>query len=117
MDLIDLNSSDHHHDIRADENGVWIQKGSPVAYVSVHTKDNQTNIFRRTSMGNHPNHFKITQIYYCHSSSPDFQRIITTAYSVPDTYMFEYIRTRLHPTTLICIGIVYRANSYYYKSS
>ena len=44
--VVDLNSLDHHQDIRADENGVWIRKGSPVAYVSVHTKDNQTRIFR-----------------------------------------------------------------------
>ena len=80
--VVDLNSLDHHQDIRADENGVWIRKGSPVAYVSVHTKDTQTKIFRRTSMGNHPNHFKITRICYRHSSSPDFQRIITTAYGM-----------------------------------
>ena len=56
--VVDLNSLDHHQDIRANENGVWIWKGSPVAYVSVHTKDCQTNIFRRTNMGNHPNHLE-----------------------------------------------------------
>ena len=83
--VVDLNSLDHHQDIRADENGVWIRKGSPVAYVSVHTKDNQTRIFRRTSMGYHPNHFKISRIYYRHSSSPDFQRIISTAYGMSYT--------------------------------
>lgn len=88
--VVDLNSLDHHQDIRADENGVWIRKGSPVAYVSVHTKDSQTNIFRWTNMGSHPNHFKITRIYYRHSSSPDFQRIITTAYGM---FLYTYTCT------------------------
>ena len=78
--VVDLHTLDHHQDIRADENGVWVRKGSPIACVSVHSKDNHTQIFRRKNVGDHPNHYKISRIYYRHSSSPDFQCIITTAY-------------------------------------
>ena len=34
--IVNLNSLDSENDLRADENGVWERKGSPVAYVSVH---------------------------------------------------------------------------------
>ena len=80
--VVDVHSLDHPQDICADENGVWIRKGSPVAFVSIHTKDEETKIFKRSSLGNHPNHFKISRVYYRHASSPDFQRIITTAYGM-----------------------------------
>jgi len=80
--VVDVHSLDHPQDIRADENGVWMRKGSPVAFVSIHTKDNKMKIFRQSSMGNHPNHFKISRVYYRHASSPDFQSIITTAYGM-----------------------------------
>jgi len=74
------------------KNGVWMRKGSPVAFVSIHTKGNET-IFRRSSMGNHPNHFKISRVYYRHASSPDFQRIITTAYGMYIMYQWTYMCT------------------------
>ena len=76
--VVDLHSLDDPLDIRADENGVWNRKGSPVAYISVHTDSGKTRIFKRSRMGNHPHHFKVTRTYYRHSSSPDFSRIITT---------------------------------------
>ena len=70
-----------------------MRKGSPVAFVSIHTKDNETRIFRRSSMGNHPNHFKISLVYYCNASSPDFQCIITTAYGLYIMYQWTYMCT------------------------
>lgn len=77
--IVNLDNLNDHHDIRADENGVWQRKGSPVAYVSVHTKGSKTNIIRRNRMG-HSNCFKLARVYYRHSTSPDFRRIITTVY-------------------------------------
>ena len=78
--VVNLHSLDHQHDVRADENGVWIRKGSPIAYISVHTSGGHSKVFRRMSLGNHPNHYKLTRVYYRHSSSLDFQRIITTVH-------------------------------------
>ena len=63
---------------RADENGVSKQKGSPVIYVSIHTRSGNTNIFKRSKMGSHSHHYKLTRTYYRHTSSPDFTRIIST---------------------------------------
>ena len=76
--LVDLHALDEPMDIRADENGVWDRKGSPVAYVSIHTNGGTTAVYKRSHMGSHSNHYKITRVYYRHSSSPDFTRIITT---------------------------------------
>ena len=78
--VVDLHSLDDPLDIRADENGVWKRKGSPVAYVSVHSDSGRTKVFKRSRMGNHPHHYKVTRTYYHHTSSPDFNRIITTVY-------------------------------------
>ena len=39
--VVDLHKLDDPVDVRADENGVWVRKGSPVAYVSMHTKERQ----------------------------------------------------------------------------
>jgi len=36
--VVNLHKLDDPVDVTADENGVWVQKGSPVAYVSMHTK-------------------------------------------------------------------------------
>jgi len=55
-------------DVRADENGVWVRKGSPVAYVSMHTKVGKTRFFRRTMKPTQPHQFKITRTYYRHAS-------------------------------------------------
>ena len=74
--LVDLQSLDDPMDIRADENGAWNRKGSPV--VSVHNNGGATAIYKRNHMGSHSHHYKITRAYYRHSSSPDFTRIITT---------------------------------------
>ena len=40
-------------DIRADENGVWDRKGSPVAYVSIHRNGGATTVYKRSHMGSH----------------------------------------------------------------
>lgn len=48
-------------DIRADENGTWIRKGSPVGYASVSTDANgMTTIFRRSKLGCTSNQYKVT---------------------------------------------------------
>ena len=71
---------DDPQDIRADENGVWKRKRSPVAYVSLHTKLGKPKVVKRNRMGNHFHPYKITRTYYCHSCSLDFTRIITTVH-------------------------------------
>ena len=79
--IVDLHSLDDPHDIRADENGVWKRKGSPVAYVSIHTqKSGEKKVFKRSRICDHPHHYKLTRTYYRHTSSPDFTRIITTVH-------------------------------------
>ena len=78
--VVNLDQLGDEHDIRADENGIWQRKGSPVAYVSMHSKGNRKYVIRRSTMGNHSNSFKLTRVYYRHSTSPDFRRIITTVY-------------------------------------
>ena len=55
--VVDLHSLDDPKDIRADENGVSQRNGSPVAYVSIHG----AKVFRRTNMGNHSHHYKISR--------------------------------------------------------
>jgi len=76
--LVDLHSLADAMDIRADENGVWDRKGSPVTYVSVHKNGSTTTVYKRSKLGSHAHHYKVTRVYYRHSSSPDFTRIITT---------------------------------------
>ena len=76
--VVDLYALDDPLPIRADENGVWVRKGSPVAYVSVHNTAGTVEVFRRSKMGTHRHHYKIVRTYYRHSSSSDFRRIITT---------------------------------------
>ena len=79
--IVDLHSLDDPHDIRVDENGVWKRKGSPVAYVSIHTqKSGEKKVFKHSRIGDHPHHYKLTRTYYRHTSSPDFTRIITTVH-------------------------------------
>ena len=80
--VVDVQSLDDPQDIRADENGVWKRKGSPVAYVSLHTSSGKTTVMRRRRMGNHSHHYKITRTYYRHSCSLDFTRIITTVHGM-----------------------------------
>lgn len=77
--VVDLHTLDDPKDIRADENGVWQRNGSPVTYFSIHG----AKVFRRTNMGNHSHHYKVSRTYYRHSSSPDFRRVITTVHSKP----------------------------------
>ena len=78
--VVDLHKLDDPVDVRADENGVWVRKGSPVAYVSMHTKEGKTRFFRRTMKPTQPHQFKITRTYYRHASSPDFTRMIAVAH-------------------------------------
>ena len=78
--VVDLHSLDDPQDVRADENGVWQRNGSPVAYVSIHNSSGNTRVLKRSKMGHHSYHFKLTRTYYCHTSSPDFTRIITTVH-------------------------------------
>lgn len=75
--VVNLFALDDARDIRADENGVWKRKGSPIAYVSIHGKEKVSKCSKMQSL---PHHFKLTRTYYRHSSSPDFTRIITTAH-------------------------------------
>ena len=103
--LVDLNSLADAMDIRADENGVWLRKGSPVTYVSIHKNGSSIAVHKRSKLGSHAHHYKITRVYYRHSSSPDFTRIITTvngtyyvaqcAYTVPTFYSLVYIGCNL----------------------
>ena len=76
--IVDLHSLDDPMDVRADDNGVWVRKGSPVAFVSVHNAAGTVNVFRRSEMGSHLYHYKNVRTYYRHSASSDFCRIITT---------------------------------------
>ena len=43
--VVDLHKLKDPLDIKADENGTWIRKGSPVAYVSIHKDKGVTSIF------------------------------------------------------------------------
>ena len=78
--VVDLHKLDDPLVVRADENGVWKRKGSPVAYVSMHTDEGKTRFFRRTKAPTRSNQYKITRTYYRHASSPDFTRIITAVH-------------------------------------
>ena len=80
--VVDLTSLDDHRDIRADENGVWLRKGAPVAFISIISSnpDEKPEVFRRSKMGALTNHYKVSRTYYQHSNSPDFHRIITVTY-------------------------------------
>ena len=80
--VVDLHMLDDPVDIRADENGVWKHTGSPVAYISLHTEDGETSIFRRNKMAAKSNHYKVTRMYYRHNSSPDFTRVITVIHGM-----------------------------------
>ena len=68
--IVNLQSLDEPIDIRADENGVWKRKGSPVAFVSVHVHGKSTNFYKRSSLGKHPHHYKLSRTYYRHTCSP-----------------------------------------------
>ena len=67
--VVDLHSLDDPLDIHVDENRVWKRKGSPVAYVSLHTNSGKTTVFKHSRMGDHPNHYKLVRTYYRHNSS------------------------------------------------
>ena len=89
--VVDLNMLDDPSDVRADENGVWNRKGSPVAYVSKHTDKGKTRFFRRNKAPTRSNHYKITRTYYRHASSPDFTRIITVVHGEIYSYVCMYV--------------------------
>jgi len=88
--VVDLHALDDIDDIRADENGVWIRKGSPIAFLSVHDNghDGKVKVVRRSRMGSHLHYYKLTRTYYQHSCSPDFHRIITTVHG---SYYFLFL--------------------------
>ena len=66
--VINLHALDDPKDVRADENGVWQRNGSPVTYVSIHGQSSGAKVFRRTNMGNHSHHYKVSRTYYRHSN-------------------------------------------------
>ena len=77
--VVDLNSLDHPNDIRADDNGIWIRNGFPVAYISVHKEsDGSHKIHKRSKLDKTSHHFKLIRVYYRHADSPDFKKIIST---------------------------------------
>ena len=96
--LVDLHSLADAMDIRADENGVWDRKGSPVTYVSIHRNGSTTTVYKRSKLGSHSHHYKVTRVYYQDSSSPDFTRIITTVNGKGNYLLFMY-----HACTLVCV--------------
>ena len=49
--VVNLFALDDARDIRADENGVWKRKGSPIAYVSIHGKE---KVSKRSKMQSSP---------------------------------------------------------------
>ena len=61
--LVDLHALGDPMDVRADENGVWDRKGSPVAYVSIHKNGGTTAVYKHSLMGSHSSHHKITRVY------------------------------------------------------
>lgn len=79
--VVDLQRLDTPNDIKADENGVWKRKGSPVTYISVHGSGESRRIFRRTKLGTTQHHYKVSRTYYRHSTSPDFSRLLVTVHS------------------------------------
>lgn len=88
--VVDMHKLDNPADIRADENGIWIRKGSPVAFISLHQKPGKKAcIYRRSSLGNHKHHFKVTRSYWQHSCSPDFKRMIVTAHGILTVHITE----------------------------
>ena len=77
--LVDIQALDDPMDIRAGENGAWDRKALQLRIsASVHNGRGTTAVYKRNHMGSHSHHYKITRVYYCHSSSPDFTRIKTT---------------------------------------
>lgn len=78
--VVDLDKLDDPMDVRADESGIWMRQGSPVAYVSKHTNEGKTRFFKRTKKPTQAHQFKITRTYYRHASSPDFTRMIVVAH-------------------------------------
>lgn len=79
--VINLDALDDYNDIKADENCVWKRKIAPIAIVSIHTKSQKpVQSARRTRLRSLPHYCKLSRMYYNHSCSPDFHRIITIVY-------------------------------------
>lgn len=78
--IVDLEMLEDPTDVRADEKGVRMRQGSPVAYVSKHIKEGKAKFFRRTKKPTHAHQFKITRTYYQHAASHDFTRMIVVAH-------------------------------------
>ena len=68
--LVDLHSLADAMDIRADENGVWDCKGSPVTCVSIHKNGSTTTVHKRSKLGSHAHHYKVTRVYHAHKLCP-----------------------------------------------
>lgn len=87
--VVNLHSLGDPKDLRADDNGVWERKDAPITFISLHKSHTGTpTIIRRTKMGSHSHHYKISRTYYHHTSSKDFHRIITT---IQGTYITNEI--------------------------
>ena len=84
--VVDVHTLKDPKNVRADENGVWKRTGAPVAYISVHKgkSGEESKIMQRSKMGSFSHHFRT---YYRHSTSPDFHRVISTAYGEHSTHL------------------------------
>ena len=111
--VVDLNMLDDPSDVRADENGVWNRKGSPVAYVSKHTDKGKTRFFRRNKAPTRSNHYKITRTYYYrHLSSPDFTRIITVVHGEIYSYVCMYVCAKSNREWVLNLSVAACVDTY-----
>ena len=110
--VVDLNMLDDPSDVRADENGVWNRKGSPVAYVSKHTDKGKTRFFRRNKAPTRSNHYKITRTYYRHASSPDFTRIITVVHGEIYSYVCMYVCAKSNREWVLNLSVAACVDTY-----
>ena len=78
--MVDLHTLNDPYDIRADDNGAWNCTGTQIAYVSIHEgSSGHKSLASIQGFNNFLTNFKISRVYFKHSTSPDFKRIITTA--------------------------------------
>ena len=75
-----LNSLDLANDIKADENGVWERNGSPVVYVSVHTKGPKREVFCRSQLTTILKLFEHITVTLIHQTLGQFRHIIVTVH-------------------------------------
>lgn len=111
---MNLHSLGDPKDLRADDNGVWKRMGAPITLVSLH-KGRYTGmpkVIRRSKIGTHFNRYKISRIYYRHSNSKDFHRIITTVQGQYWNYIAD-----LYIYNLSSLLYMYRKQLFFYRFS